>query len=412
MEESGESCQADPLITSSLRTFGSENGSTGPPKKSKMNAEHLHAIALAVQNDLRVTGSVRTLQQLRDALQNMVNQPQQVSHQQQVNTLRQQLLNALSEAPSNEFQPTWQQALEELGAWDVLGDRLLSRVQEIFVRYQVTPVVAHQGISELCQELERVNTAVGQLTASFTQLDIGKEDLAPGECEVGVLIPRDAVQSRLDGFISELATLNNMLRTFSELETGTREPFEIRSISSSNLAMYVGAVPAVAAMLSHAVAKIITSYKEVLEIRTLRSQLAQKGIQDQRLLGIDEYANSIMEATVAGLVEKLMAENRGKVEEPRRNELANELTFALNALANRIDRGFNIEVRVEPLPEANSEGESGEDENTRNAIASILVDAPALRFLKLEGTPILALPEPDGPEPFDEDGEDEGESGG
>jgi hypothetical protein len=51
-----------------------------------MNAERLHAIAAAVSSDLAATGTLTTLKQLRDALQNQVQEPQQPGHQQQVVT--------------------------------------------------------------------------------------------------------------------------------------------------------------------------------------------------------------------------------------------------------------------------------------------------------------------------------------
>lgn len=76
------------------------------------------------------------MQQLRDALRNQVNAPQEATYQQQVSTALQQLAAARGHA----FPPTWEQALEELGIQGLLGQQLA--VRDIFECNQITPSVA------------------------------------------------------------------------------------------------------------------------------------------------------------------------------------------------------------------------------------------------------------------------------
>ncbi len=92
---------------------------------------------------------VATMQQLRDALQNRVNAPQEPSYQQQVSTALQQLSEALAAADSNAFPPTWEQALEELGVQGLIGQPLADAVRGVFERNQITPSVAHAEIQAL-----------------------------------------------------------------------------------------------------------------------------------------------------------------------------------------------------------------------------------------------------------------------
>lgn len=63
------------------------------------------------------------------------------------------------------------------------------------------------------------------------------ESLAAGESELAVLIPRSFVDNRLDEFAEELRKENQIFGVFSELATGSRPGFGIRSISSSDLSM-------------------------------------------------------------------------------------------------------------------------------------------------------------------------------
>jgi len=80
-----------------------------------VNAERLHAIAIAIREDLATTSALLTLGQLRDAIQSQVSSPAEPSYQAQVATSLEALLGALAFAPSNTFPPTWTQVVEELG---------------------------------------------------------------------------------------------------------------------------------------------------------------------------------------------------------------------------------------------------------------------------------------------------------
>jgi len=75
----------------------------------------------------------------------------------------------------------------------------------------------------------------------------------------------------------------------------------------------------------------------------------------------------------------------------RKNELTTEIRCSLNAIANRIDKGYNIEVRVRPITHED-EGQKVKTEDAKN-IDIILTAAKALQFLKVGGDPVLGLPE-------------------
>jgi hypothetical protein len=74
----------------------------------------------------------------------------------------------------------------------------------------------------------------------------------------------------------------------------------------------------------------------------------------------------------------------------RKNELTSLTRVSLNRIANRIDRGYNIEVRVATVePDGKSaQGKAGDEH-----IAAIRAATKNMQFMKLEGKPILQLPE-------------------
>jgi hypothetical protein len=357
-----------------------------------MNAERLHAVAIAIRDDIQTTNALRLLQQLRDSLQNQVNQPGQPTYQQQVSQFLQELDSALESAKSNDFSPAWQLAIEEIGAKGLLGRELQERIREIFARNQITPSVAHQEIQSLWTELQTLSTAADQLIASFEALHIGAEELSAGECELGILVPRAAVKNRLDELAAELKTLDRTFGVFAELATGSRPGFQIRSLSSSDLTVFLDLLPQVAACVAVAVERLVALYKQLLEIRDLRQKLEEQGLPAKALQGIDGHANGHMKKGIDALVDQLVDEWGTNIDTGRKNELRTELLDALNRVANRIDKGYSIEVRVEPPPAAKDEDEQAQKK--REAIVIALEASQGIQFLRPTGAPILSLPEP------------------
>src|SRR5688572_8175098 len=99
-----------------------------------MNAQRLHAIAVALHAELAQAETPALLQQLAAALRQVVEEPSQPSHQQTVSDTRKQLENVLAAAPSNEFSPAWRAAVDELGVAELLGERLQAQIRSIFER--------------------------------------------------------------------------------------------------------------------------------------------------------------------------------------------------------------------------------------------------------------------------------------
>ena len=364
-----------------------------------MNVERLHAIALALKDDLSRSSVPSHLQQLVAALQNQINQPGQPTYQQQVNQFYETLSNALKSSEVNALSPTWLQVLEEIGAAELLGIELDERVIAIFSRNQITPSVALQELQTILTEIQTLSSSIDQMLAAFRQLKIGSEKLPAGDCEVGILVPRSFVDNRLDKFSEELGELNQIFGVFAEVATGGRPGFEIRAISSSDLSIFLEAEPVIGACIAVAIERIIALYKQLLEIRKLQGELAKQGLEKDNLKGIEKHANGLMEQGIDKLVKELLTDFHKVDDEGRKNELSIELKYALKKVANRVDRGFNIEVRMtEPEatePEASKQDEAESREATRHH-ARIAAAAETLQFLKLEGEPILSLTEEKG----------------
>lgn len=357
-----------------------------------MNAERLHVIARAVIEDLQTTTLEDTLKQLVTHLQNQINQPNQPQHQQKVSETLTGLYQTSESAPSNDFPPTWRQALTELGGEGLLGQELRTTVEEIFSRNQITPSVALDEINQLHTKVQNLRQAFDHVITAFEQLGIGADELDPGECELGVLVPRSFVKNTLENFGEELTELNKIFNVFAEVATGSRPGFEIRSLSSSDLTVLLDLAPEIGACLAIAVERIVALYKKLLEIRKLRNDLKDQGVPKQKLKGVEDHANSVMDEGIEKLILRLIKQFYKEKDDGRKNELSTELRFALKKIAGRIDRGYNIEIRVEPV-QTDEEGTGEVAPETAQHVQAIKSAAQTLQFIKEEGEPILSLPE-------------------
>lgn len=356
-----------------------------------MNVERLHLIALELHEDLARTGLVQQLTGLADALTQLANQPGEPSYQQAVSTAREAVRTAIADSAVDEWPAAWRATLEELDLDDIVGLPLSQRVESAIVANEVTPSSAATTIQTLAQDLSSVDTSLTQMLAVFERFNIATESLETGEAEVAVTIPRGEVSERLVDLGREFAELNKILGVFVEIETGSREPMRVRTIASSDYGVYLETAVHVGAFIAVSIERLLAAYKTILEIRNLRQGLADQGLEDQ-LAAVDARVNSLMDEKIRGYVDEVVAERYPERTE-RSRELEIELLNSLRMMANRIDHGFNFDVRA-PEPEEALEGdEDSADDGIAEATARIVSASPNLKYINRTGQAILSLPE-------------------
>lgn len=385
-----------------------------------MNAERLNEICLETRNAVASNSLVDLLRGVTTALQETVNQPQSPERQQELSAALEALYSALRDFPTDHFSPAWKEVLDEIGASDVLGQRLADRVRDVVERNQITPATAQQELSGISDELDALMAAVDAVISAFGQLHIGRDELKPGECELGVLIPRSAVDDGFREFVDELDDLDFVFGTFSEVASTDASELQIRTISSSDLMVFLAAAPGVCASLAYAAEKLTSAYKNLLEIKKLRRDLKDQGLTNKELRQVDDHANKVMADTIEELAVEIVHEYHAGDDDGRRNELTNGVRISLRKLADKIDRGFNIEVRAEPPEAATDESEDIEEqlELTRRHIQIVRDASQTLQFIRPEGEPILHLSESSSdtkagrrPRSHHQDPEEKGDSG-
>lgn len=354
-----------------------------------MNAERLHIVARTLKNELEERGAVQRLQALVGALQAIVQQSN-ASTQQNLASSRNAFYEAVTDTVSDSFTPAWRQILIEIGGEDLFGRNLKQRVQQILADNQMTPGVAHQELNEILKRLKAFTDALNESLEAFEYFELGSEELAPGEAEITLLIPREQVHDKLEEFIEELDDMKFILNVFSELATGHKDDLKIRTVSSSGLMVFLAAHPKFAATIAKAIDFVVGQYKKILEIKKLQAEIDRLQLPEDISEKTKEHANTLMEGQIEKFTIEIINEYGGRDGE-RKNELRNAVKVSLNKIANKIDRGFNIEVRIEPPSEPLENAK--ELKELQKAVQTIQAASANMQYMKLEGPPILALPE-------------------
>ena len=357
-----------------------------------MNVERLHRVIFDFQKDLQQTNILALIQAVKDNLQNVVNQPNQPAYQTNLVASIEELNKGLHSSKYNSYTPMFKETIAEITNRTNFGEDLKNGIERIFATNAITPAKALEDIGKIHSEIALIQTGITNTINGLESLNIEKEELEPGECELGYTIPRLFVENKLVELKNEISELNFILNIITEAVTGKTEEYKVKTISSSQFLLYVIIGLQVADVLSKATERILNHYKQILEIKVLRNQLSEKGVPAKETTPIEKYANSLMETEIKKIAKEIIDEHY-EGEKTRKNEIENGLTIALNKLANRIDNGFNIEIRVEPLPKAKEEEKNSEYESQVNLINSIQLSAKKIDYIEAKGKSILHLPE-------------------
>lgn len=364
-----------------------------------MNVERLRTTATAVVDDIKRTSSVARINQVINALRQMAVEPQQPAYQQQVAQYRTEILGTLRGAPSDSFSALEAETVKSLGFDHLLGSSLAEQIEAIFSDNAMTPAVAADQLAGLAAQVQSADTTLTQLVEALDQLGVGTDELGAGEAEIAVTIPRGAFHSRFESLADEFNEIDRLIAPFQELATGSRSPLEVRSVSSSDIGVFLSSPIPVALLFMHAVDKVLGWYQTVLDIRVKRADLAEKArVPDETLAPLEAYANSYMKSKIEEAAKELVRD--GVVsDEHRSHELETETSNALDGIANRIDRGYHFDARVSELPPLGQEDDESEEADTaavaewERARVDLQEMAPRLRYANVSGDPILHLPE-------------------
>lgn len=362
-----------------------------------MNAERLHAIVDALKTEIAKTRYPAILEHLVVSLQAAVEDPGNPKLQERINTERESLRIILSHSVTNDFSPIWKQEVQAMEITDLLGTALLDQIESVLAASEKALDVVAAEMVQIQKRVMKFVRAINAAASSLHFFRIGNERLDPGLFEIGFMIPRRQVNNGLADLGNEFVELKQIIDPFSELAGENRPEVEVRAISSSEFQVLLMVAPPIAASVAYVLDRLASAYERIVHIRLMNKELAETEIPEDVLDPLSSYVDNLIQKEIEQIVEELIAKS-GIVDEGRLNELRTDLQLKINALAQRIGQGSNVEVRTGELPAPSKSGGEVLDPSTREAAESVLEAQESIRLMNTAEKPIPHLGQPDAPE--------------
>ena len=195
-----------------------------------MNAEQLHTIATTVIEDVRGTDILTQFARLSKQLNSLASNPGDENVQRAVQDAKVRLFESLEALDNRRWSAGIQQAIADLRGPTLDAREIQNRIEMSLQTEAITPATVRDLVSNIQSEINDFVRKLETLCNAFRELGIEEKKLEEGEVELGVLIPRNHIESHLDKFAEEVAHFDEALKLFSVVATGTREDFDITEL--------------------------------------------------------------------------------------------------------------------------------------------------------------------------------------
>ena len=362
-----------------------------------MKAEVVAEITRDIAADFDDLGIVRLMEALISALRELSSN-QSDETQQKVKGAKEALLDELMRSRFHTYPVGLQVTLDEMEVIDFLPPKMYFRVKSAFEGNDITPAVVLVNLEKIKADADKLLQYAQEFSESGQFFEIYPDELETDEdFEFSIVIPRAAVQNELDDFGRELILLDKLFGVFTEVATGSRGDFKIKSISSSDLTVVLESAPAVAVLIATTFERVAAIYEKILNIIKLQKDLRTAQIPDKILNDMNAHIATTIKTELKEASKQVGENLIKKVETGRRNELRTELLKAFEGLAARLDRGYIFDVRG-PAPEdvSDQNGEAAAVEAPSNKLRRIVAEKRELiKHFKAESEPVLSLAAPD-----------------
>ena len=340
------------------------------------------------------------LEKLITALRQAAAQPSE-PNQIAVAELRAQIFEALDKSRFNDYPPSLELALSELKVRPWLGLALKSKIEGAFHGNDITPAAAAEKLQEIYDRVYKIWNESEQLGISAATLNLFEDENSFNEYDFTIIIPRQFVNNELDDFGVELKKLDRIFSVFTEIATGSRENFKIKSISSTDLTIILESAPATAVLIATALERIAAFYEKILNIVLLQRQVFTSDRMPESVKsGFEEHVNSEKKRGLEQITKELEKEFLKENDPGRRNELKNELRSTLADIARRYDVGFLFDVRGGEPPKTDPDEKVGKAKAVDLKRYERIKDArKVIRQFRAQSEPLLQLESPEANQP-------------
>lgn len=322
---------------------------------------------------------------LRESLSNLSSNPGEATFQSTFVTNLRDLRHTLNMLIAT-YSPSQKEGIFSLGAAPFFSSVLANRIQRSVSQNPVSPSVTLQLVDEIISERESYLRRINEVLSGLEGFQLAEDGRPDGQPDIGFEIPRQLFSNKFDGLVDELRVLNRALRIISEVETGSVSEITLHDISASDPFFFLGMDPLVLVSIGLIFKWATTEWKKIEEIRKLRAETAKlKHVDTPQIEQIlDDAAKKAVDDAITKMAASML--HRSPLDQPRKNEIDDQLVWAISALFSRFEHGMQIEIRGS-LPDPKNPEKDNLGENVRTQFEAVR----NLAFPKRGGVPILPL---------------------
>lgn len=320
----------------------------------------------------------RSLEAIRDNLNNLVATPASPQHQASLATAMESFSRAAL-SMREKCTPAALASIAEMGGAEFFEPKIAERVRAWIAENAMTPSVARDFVADLATRRAKFLGVVRSTIDGLQGLGVRTEGVRSGVADASFMIPRSLFQNQIGPLAKELTFIGRLIAHCGEAITGEAAAAELEALSSSVPTVAVIAAIGAIRFIAESVNKFLEAWERIERIRKIRSELNEMGIKGAPLAVLNKQVAETVRAVVENSVQTALA-NYGK-DEARRNELETALTQDMRRLFGQIERGLTIQFRAEADPNA-----SGSD---KAALEAINQASHSLQFPEVEEKPLL-----------------------
>lgn len=365
-----------------------------------MHAERIFSVINELISDAAETRYSNLIDILIAAVAKRLKDPGNQQFDEEVSSAATNLFEQLLKSRTHTFTPTWRKLIHELGLSVLLSENIRMHVDEAFETRLVDSNLK-TSLEELKRQITKKHQSLAQLSEGFQTLGIKDDELEPDEVELNISMPRKSIDDQLDGFKKELDELNKQLRVISEICKTDPAPFKIRSISTNDFSLSLDISVDLAEVLLYVLVYLHAARIDLVgKFAALDDKFSDlpKDLLDQ----LKKFANDTTRRKIKEAIEQMAENCKQAVDSDKLDQQKGPVTAALSYLAKRLERGFNIDVRVGEHPEEEEEPEEATTPEIsrlrahKERLRGIGRRVANLKIIERQRNPILSLEDSSG----------------
>ncbi len=370
-----------------------------------MNTERLFDFLDRLSKEAQSIGISQQLDQMSSHCANMVSQPQQPAHQTNFSSVLDTLEESLSQSWFSKMTPLEDEILTSIELGSLRNAELIHTIRKTLSENSVLPAILQKTVVRYTETIKAALQKAQTTRNGLKDLGFEGDKLSSGIGEVAMRIPRGLIDENFEGFISDAKFLNDLMATTSEIVLGEPTPLKLRSIASSDYAIYLEMLPEVVGFTVLAIERVMNGYKTLLEMKVLKQQLSDRHLPEDISKLIQEQIDERIKEVARKGVEEAIAEWKPKAKTGRLNELKILAGKRLGELTRKIESGYELDGRV-GYEELSDEDEGSAEQNKLKeidfnvrkqlqTIRSQVIEAERLKEIGFDGTTVEPKDESD-----------------